>query len=125
MIKVARLSFFKPDHPTGGISRSSVMEVVQGRRWAAPGQEQDRMLAVSGSVSLSVCLSVRQHRSWTEAGRKRERDAVSVTAHLQLPAALGSSARRVVVGCQPEVVSYVSFVFIDLKTKWFNGFRLL
>lgn len=123
IIKVAGLSFFKLDHPTGGISCSPVAEVVRGRRWAAPGQEQDGMLAIFGSVCLSVCTGHgRSPGRLAGKGRDPEQDVVSVKAPLQLPATLRSSARRVVIVRQPEVVSYVS---LSSSTSKLNGFCLL
>lgn len=121
VIKVARLSLFKLDHPTGGISCSPVMEVVLGRRWAAP--EREGMLAVSGSVCLSVCPGpAGSPGRLVGKGKEVERAVVSISAPSQLPAALGSSAPRVAVGLQPEAVSRLSLFFIDLKTKWFLSF---
>lgn len=121
---IARLSLFKLDHPTGGISCSPVTEVVRGRRWAAPGREWEGMLAVSGSVCLSVCPGpARSPGRLVGKGKEVDRAVVSISAPSQLPTTLRSSAPRLVVGRQPEVVSRLSLFFIDLKTKWFLPFR--
>lgn len=98
ILKVARLSLFKLFHPTGGILCSSVKEVVLGRGWAAQGQEQDGMFAISRSVCLSARVMEGPQDGLAGEGRDLGQDVVSAQP----------LSGAVAVVCQPETASGVS-----------------
>lgn len=107
ILKVARLSLFKLFHPTGGILCSSVTEVVLGRGWAAQGQEQDGMFAISRSVCLSARVMEGPQGGLAGEGRDLGQDVVS--AQPLSEAGGGGLPTRNGLRC--------FFVSIDLKTR--------